>query len=139
MVDAPYQAAHVSELPALVAPDGSTPVVFRGVRRYFGIQSFGVNAIVAEKAGDAAVEEHAEADEGGTGHEELYFVGSGHATFTVGGETVEAPAGTFVYVRDPTVVRSAVARADGTTVLAVGGLPGVPFSVSSWEDEWAVD
>ena len=139
MRDAAYEVAHVSELPKLVAPDGSTPVVFRAVRRRFGIQSFGVNAIVAEKAGDAAVEEHAEADESGTGHEELYFVGSGHATFTVGSDTVEAPAGTFVYVRDPTIVRSAVAGADETTVLAVGGQPGMPFTVSSWEDEWAVD
>jgi hypothetical protein len=49
---------------------------------------------------------------------------------------LEAPAGTFVYVRDPAVTRSAVARDRGTTVLAFGGTPGEAFSVSEWEREY---
>jgi hypothetical protein len=58
---------------------------------------------------------------------------SGHAVFTVDGEEVDAPAGTLVFVRDPALIRSAKATADGTAILAVGGRPGVPFEVSRWE------
>jgi hypothetical protein len=45
----------------------------------------------------------------------------GSATFTVDGEEVEAPQGTAIFVRDPAVMRTAVATADDTMVLAVGG------------------
>jgi hypothetical protein len=58
---------------------------------------------------------------------------SGHAVFTVDGEELDAPAGTLVFVRDPALIRSAIATADGTTILAIGGRTGVPFEVSRWE------
>ena len=58
---------------------------------------------------------------------------SGHALFTIGGEQVDAPAGTLVFVRDPDLVRFARATADGTAILAVGGRPGAPFGLSTWE------
>jgi hypothetical protein len=61
---------------------------------------------------------------------------SGHAVFTVDGEAVDAPAGTLVFVRDPALIRSARATADGTTILAIGGRLGVPFEVSRWERAW---
>lgn len=67
------------------------------------------------------------------GHEELFAVMSGHAVFTVGGEVVDAPAGTLVFVRDPDLVRSARATVDGTAILAIGGRPGVPYKISRWE------
>ena len=35
-------------------------------------------------------------------------------------EVVEAPAGTLVFVRDPGLIRSATATADGTAILAIG-------------------
>jgi len=96
----------------------------------FGIGSFGVSAYVAEAAGDVFISAHDELD---TKHEELFFVVQGHATFTVAGETIEAPAGTFVYVRDPALARGATAREPGTTLLAVGGEPGKAYAVSDWE------
>jgi tetratricopeptide (TPR) repeat protein len=99
------------------------------VRRRFGIQAFGVNAYTAAQAGDRIVEEHTEAT---NGHEELYFVAAGTAVFALDGEEVEAPAGTFVFVRPPTN-RGAVARAPGTTVVAMGGRPGQAFTPSTWE------
>ena len=43
-------------------------------------------------------------DELPSAHEELYLVTAGAATFTVDGETVEAPSGTLVHVPDHSVV-----------------------------------
>ncbi len=48
---------------------------------------------------------------------------TGRATFVLDEETLEAPAGTVVFVRDPTVQREATADQAGTTVLAIGGKP----------------
>ena len=107
---------------------------FRLVRRHFDIQAFGVNGITAD-AGEIIVTEHHERDdkENGTdGHEELFVVMTGHAVFTVDGEQLDAPSGTLVFVRDPALLRSALATEDGTSILAVGGRPGVAYT-SRWE------
>jgi tetratricopeptide (TPR) repeat protein len=121
--------AHISEL-AFTFPNGESWAM---VRTHFGIQSFGVNAWVAEHESGEVIEEHDELGERAGGHEELYFVSSGHATFTVNGDEIDAPAGTFVFVRDPAAKRKAVAREIGTTVIAVGGKPGEAFAPSPWE------
>jgi mannose-6-phosphate isomerase-like protein (cupin superfamily) len=102
------------------------------VRHVLGVRGFGVNAY-SGGAGEDVVEDHTEADDTGRGHEEMYLVLSGHARFEVDGETVDAPAGTFVFLPEPTSRRHGVAQADGTTVLALGGEPGVPYEVSAWE------
>jgi mannose-6-phosphate isomerase-like protein (cupin superfamily) len=102
------------------------------VRHALGVRGFGVNAYSAG-AGEDVVEDHTEADDAGKGHEEMYVVLTGHARFEVDGETIDAPAGTFVFLPEPTSRRHAVAQADGTTVLALGGEPGVPYDVSAWE------
>ena len=111
---------------------------FRLVRRHFDIRAFGVNGVTGD-AGDELVEPHHERDDEENltdGHEELFAVMSGHAVFTVGGEEIDAPAGTLVFVRDPDVIRSADATVDGTAILAIGGRPGVPFEISRWERAW---
>ena len=100
------------------------------VRHELGIGAFGTNAYVAREAGDDVVEPHTEQ---GTGHEELYFVARGSATFTLDGETVGAPAGTYVFLPDPSVRRHAVADEPGTTVLSFGGWRDRAFAVSGWE------
>jgi tetratricopeptide (TPR) repeat protein len=113
-------------------------LVWHPVRRRFGIQAFGINAYTAEKPGELVVEEHDEKGDGGAGgHEELYVVVSGRATFTLGGEPVEAPAGSLVFISDPAVRRKAIAEEAGTLVLAIGGVPGKPFEVSAWESYFA--
>ena len=61
------------------------------------------------------------------------MVVKGHATFTLDGDTVEAPAGTIVSISDPTVKRKAVADEPETTVLAVGAKAGEAFTPSGWE------
>jgi tetratricopeptide (TPR) repeat protein len=99
------------------------------VRRHFGIQAFGTNAWTGDE-GESVVGEH---DEVATGHEELYVVVRGRATFTVAGDELEAPEGTIVFVRDPGVKRGAVAREAGTTIFTAGAKPGEAFQVSPWE------
>ena len=103
------------------------------VRTHFGITAFGVNAYSADEAGTDVIGEHDELGEGSGEHEELYFVAKGHATFTVNGDEIDAPAGTFVFVRDPAAKRRAVATEAGTTAVVVGGTPGKAFTPSPWE------
>ena len=57
----------------------------------------------------------------------------GRATFTVGDDTVDGPAGTIVFVRDPAVQRGAVAVEPGTCVLTVGAKAGEAYSPRPWE------
>ena len=122
-----YRTAHFSELPALASD--LVEAEWKPVRHHFGISAFGTNAYVARREGELLIEEHAE---GEGGHEELYVVLDGNARFTVDGESFDAVAGTLVFV-PPLLVRTAVASAAGTAVLAVGAIPGRAFEVSRWE------
>jgi tetratricopeptide (TPR) repeat protein len=100
------------------------------IRRRFAIEAFGVNAWSAAGPEDELIPEH---EESSIGHEELYVVVDGHATFSVGGDEIDAPAGTIVFVRDPAVQRGARAKAGGATILTVGAKPGEAFRISPWE------
>ena len=64
---------------------------------------------------------------------------AGRATFTLGDETVDAPAGTVVFIRDPEIRRHARAEEPGTSVLAVGGPRGAAYEPSPWEDYFAAE
>jgi mannose-6-phosphate isomerase-like protein (cupin superfamily) len=125
-----YEVARIDELEALPVNGGE--FVWRPVRRRFGISAFGSNAYSADKAGQRVVEEHSERD----GHEEMYVVLRGRATFTLGDDELDAGPGTLVFVR-PGTRRGAVATEDGTFVLAVGAKPGVVFEPSPWEAVFA--
>ena len=122
----------VAGLEEIVGPRSRHGFDWHPVRRHFEISSFGANANAAREAGDVVVDEHDEAH-GDGGQEELYVVLRGRALFVVDGEEVEAPAGTFVFLRDPAVRRGATALEPGTVVFAVGGRPGQAFVPSSWE------
>jgi tetratricopeptide (TPR) repeat protein len=100
------------------------------IRAHFGIEAFGVNAWTSSAPGDDLISDHNEA---ASGHEELYVVMTGTATFTVDGKDVDAPAGTIVFVNDPATQRKAVANESGTTVLAIGAKPGQPHRPLGWE------
>ena len=121
-----YEVAHVDELEKLPINNGE--FVWRPVRRRFGITAFGTNAYTA-RAGQRVVEEHFERDN----HQEMYVVLRGRATFTLGDNEVDAPAGTIIFVR-PNTKRGAIAAEDDTAVLAVGAKAGVVFEPSPWED-----
>ena len=126
----PFAHAHVSDLDAVPVTD---TLVWRPIRRTFGIEAFGVNAYTAANAGDELIEDHDEGGHAAGRHEELYVVLSGRAAFTVDGEEIDAPAGTLVFVGDPSVRRGAHAAEPGSTVLAIGGKAGEPYEISAWE------
>jgi tetratricopeptide (TPR) repeat protein len=124
-----FRVAHLDDLDSIEAAGG----VYRPIRRRLGVRAFGINAFTAVRAGDQVIERHSE-DGGGSGRqEELYMVLAGHAEFTVAGETVDAPAGTFVFIPDLAAERSAVARADSTTVVVVGAPADAPIPTSPFE------
>jgi len=117
-----YEATSIRDLER---PDGWSPI-----RPALDVRGFGINAWTAHEPGASLIPAH---DERPSGHEELYIVASGRATFTVEGEEVDAAAGTIVFVRDPEARRGAVAAEPETTVVSVGGKPGEAFEPGAWE------
>jgi tetratricopeptide (TPR) repeat protein len=97
------------------------------VRHTLGFRPAGVNAWIAD-AGGQLIPPHTE----DSGNEELYAVVRGRATFTVGEEKADAPAGSLVFV-PPEVFRTAAAEEDGTIVFAVGGSVGEAFNAGGWD------
>jgi tetratricopeptide (TPR) repeat protein len=67
----------------------------------------------------------------------VYIVIRGRVTFTVGGENIDAPAGTIVFIREPTLGRVAIAETDDALVLAVGNAAGRAYEPSAWETSFA--
>ena len=129
MTAAGYASTALDAVPPVDGPgDGE----WKPLRHHFGITSFGVNAWVAAAAGDELIAEHTETEDDVQGHEELYLVTRGTATFTIGDEELVALAGTLVFVRDPSLVRKAVASVPGTTIVSFGGQPGA-MQPSEWE------
>jgi tetratricopeptide (TPR) repeat protein len=123
--------AHFDELDAIEMADG---FVWHPVRRRFDIRAFGVNAYTAREAGGQIVEEHSEKT---LQHEEIYLVLRGRVRFTVAGDEHELGPGQLVVVRDPELIRGAVAIDADAIVLALGGKPGEPHQVSPWEAMFA--
>ena len=123
-----YEVARLDEIEEL--DDGREP--FRPIRHHFGITSFGITAWTAREAGDRIINEHDEDDDGA---EELYLVTEGRARFELDGESIDAPAGTFVFVR-AAAKRTAYAEEAGTTIVAIGATSGKPYEATGWE-VWA--
>jgi quercetin dioxygenase-like cupin family protein len=123
-----WKAVRLDDVEAIAWP--YAPLTWRPVRSAVGGRIVGMGAFTADRAGDEVVEAHRES-EGGMGHEEIYVVLRGRATFTLDGAELDAPAGTFVRV-EPQVHRHAVAAEDGTAVLALGGPPTYEPSSSEW-------
>jgi hypothetical protein len=122
-----YKVAHLDDIQELT--DGREP--YRPVRHHFGITSFGMTAWTGREVGDRIINEHDEADTP-DGSEELYLVQVGRARFELDGESVDAPAGTFVFA-PPGVKRTAFAEEPATTIVAVGGVPGKAYDPVGWE------
>jgi tetratricopeptide (TPR) repeat protein len=121
-----FRTLRISEL----EPIAAAGLHWLPLRHLLGVQAFGVNAYTGPAPGDDVIEQHTEE---GLGHEELYVVIAGRARFTLDDETLDAPAGTLVFLPDPATRRYAVAEEPGTTVLAVGGKPGAGYEISAWE------
>jgi hypothetical protein len=99
------------------------------VREHMGIHAFGVNAFTPAEDG-TLIGDH---DESGSGQEELYVVLDGTATFEIDGQTVDAPAGTLLFV-PPESRRKATGAA---TVLALGAKPGEAYQAMDWGEAWS--
>ena len=126
-----WDKARLSEIDSVPGPG---TLRWTPVRRHFDIGAFGINAYLAAEPGQDLVERHTEE---AREHEEAYVVVSGRATFTLDGEETDAPAGTIIFVREPAVERSAVAKEPGTTVLAIGAKRGDAYSPGPWEPIYA--
>jgi tetratricopeptide (TPR) repeat protein len=122
---ATWKTGQIDEIDEIT--DGRVP--WRPVRHHFGIESWGINVFNGKEAGDRLINEHDEADDE---QEELYFVHSGRARFELDGETLDAPAGTFVYA-EPGVKRTAFAEEPNTNLIAIGGVPGKAYETHGWE------
>jgi mannose-6-phosphate isomerase-like protein (cupin superfamily) len=129
-----YQVLAIGDVPSLAVVNGT--LQWHPLRRTLGVRAFGINAYTAANAGDDVVEEHTETH---LGHEEIYLVLNGRATFTVDGDTSDVPAGSLVYLANPALKRHAVAAEPNTTVLAIGGKPGEAFTPSACEHYFAAD
>lgn len=129
-----WRSVRLDEIEPIPVVGGS--LLWRPVRRALDVGAFGINAYLAPNAGDDVVEEHTEQS---LGHEEVYVVLSGRATFSLDEETLDAPAGTLVFVRDPSVRRHAKAAEPSTSVLAIGGRRGEGYEPSPWEDYFAAE
>ena len=137
----PYEIARLEDIP-LTDTQGHDVLRLAGewrqLRHYFMIREFSANAFTSTAANQEIVHEHFEEpndDASDVGDEELYFVFGGSATVKLNDETVRVGPGTFVFVGDPSVVRSITADEPGTTVLTFGTNPGVRFAVSKFEQD----
>ena len=127
---APWKVAHIDDIPV---EEGESPgTEWKPVRRFFEIGSFGTNLARAANAGDILTHDH---DEVEANHEELFLIASGHATYRVGDQEIDAPAGTFLYCPDPATVRGVVAKEPGTVMFVVGAEVGKAFVPSEWDTE----
>jgi mannose-6-phosphate isomerase-like protein (cupin superfamily) len=122
----PPRSVHLDELEAIPGPGTLT---WHPVRAHLGVRAFGCNAYTAQQVGADVIEPHTESPE--FAHEELYFVARGRATFRLDDETIDAPAGTYVFVPDTATHRHAIAAEPDTTVLTFGG--PATFTPSPWE------
>jgi len=122
-----YTACHLDEIAAEQWP------YWAPIRHHFDIRTFGTNAWRGT-TGDEVIKRH---DESESGAPELYIVMSGHATFTVGGDEIDGPQGTLVYVRDPAAERVAFATEDGTVILSIGAAAeGEAFAPAGWDTSY---
>jgi hypothetical protein len=121
-----FAVAHLDEIEELV----DAGCHYRPIRHQLGITAFGVTAWTARTAGERVLNPHDEEDP--TADQELFLVLRGHAVFKLDGESVDAPAGTLVFV-PPHTQRTAEAAAAGTTILAVEGTPGQAYDARGWE------
>jgi quercetin dioxygenase-like cupin family protein len=96
------------------------------IQRLLDYRAAGINGWTGDP-GEPLVPKHAEDSD----NEELYIVVSGHATFTVDGREIDAPAGTLVHLQ-PGEEREAVSKAPGTIIVAIGATIGEAYEPQGW-------
>ena len=111
---APYEGPHAIE-----------GIRFRAVREALGVSAWGMNVIEL----DPGCEGHPEHDHAKDGQEEVYVVLRGEVELRAGEEARTLHAGAMARV-PAGLRRKLVTRAQGATVLALGGTPGQPYTTS---------
>jgi hypothetical protein len=125
------KVVRIDELAATPSEGASTADRWIPLRAELGLSAFGLSAYVGD-AGDVVVPRHQETGAGAGGHEEVYVVTRGRAAFMLEGKTVDAPAGTCVFV-EPGEPREAHAAETGTIVVAIGAPRGEAYRIAPWE------
>jgi mannose-6-phosphate isomerase-like protein (cupin superfamily) len=128
------RAIHIDDLPSLEQGEA----VWRPIRRTLELTGVAANAYTGVEVGDEVIEPHDELSPSAGGHEELYFVAAGRASFVVDGAELDAPAGTLIAV-DVGQQREASAAEPATTVLVFGGKPGSAFPPAPFEYWYAAE
>jgi uncharacterized cupin superfamily protein len=98
-------------------------IKFRPARQAMGVTSWGMNVLQI----DPMCAGHPEHDHRHDGQEEVYLVVTGAAVLIADGREHPLKTGDMVRV-PPETVRKFVTRADGATILALGGIPGTAYS-----------
>jgi hypothetical protein len=98
---------------------------FKPARQALGVSSWGMNVLEL----DAHCEGYPEHDHASDGHEEVYVVLRGEAVLVAGGVEHVLTAGSMVRVPGA-LRRKIVTRAQGVTILALGGTPGKAYAAS---------
>lgn len=135
--EASVRVVHLDDV-AEIGDPADQGALWRPIRRTLGLTGVGANAYTARRAGEELIESHDELSPGAGGHEELYVVISGRATFVVDGREIDAPAGTLLAI-DVGVRRQAMAAEGETTVLVLGGKPGAAAPPSPFEYWYAAE
>lgn len=109
----------VKEIAAIptVADGGPDDPAWYPLQHALGIETFGANLFVANRAEQTLVEEH---EERLSGQQELHIILEGAAVFELDGEQVPLDRDGAVAITDPSVRRSARALVPGTALLIVG-------------------
>ena len=116
---------NIEELLPYSGPHAIPGIRFRFAREALGISSFGMNVIELEP-NCSGYPKH---DHGDDGHEEVYVVLRGSLVLEANGAERSLSRGDIVRVA-PETVRKFVTRAEGATLLALGGTPGKPYAPS---------
>ncbi len=115
-----------------VSDDEPDDPVWSPLQHVLGIDTFGVNLIVATHADQTLVEDH---DERTSGQQELYIAMEGQVVFHLDGEEAQLGRGTALAVTDPAVRRSAKALTKGSALLIVGAADR-PFAATWHADHF---
>lgn len=107
--------------------DGAFGGAMKLVRHGLGVQSFGLQVIDFPPNAD----QYPEHDHTDDSQEEVYIVIGGAATLQAGGEEHELRPGSFARV-GPSEKRKLVTGAEGARVIAIGGVPGKAYEISSF-------
>ena len=107
--------------------DGAFGGAMKLVRHGLGVRSFGLQVIDFPPNAD----QYPEHDHTDDSQEEVYVVIGGAATLQAGGEEHELRPGSFARV-GPSEKRKLVTGAEGARVIAIGGVPGKAYEISSF-------